>query len=95
VPGLAAKPIIDTVLLVRKLRRRGRVRPALEAAGYVLRTREPEWHEHRLLKDANVNVHVFSEGCATTGSSQAFREMGRTERCANLVTVDAEPLTIG
>ena len=39
--------------------------PALEAAGYVLRIREPEWFEHRVFKgpDTNVNLHVFTEGC--------------------------------
>ena len=38
--------------------------PALEAAGYVLRIREPEWLEHRLLyrrtAPHHVNVHVLS-----------------------------------
>ena len=34
----------------------------MEAGGYVLRIREPDWFEHRLLKgpDTNVNLHVFS-----------------------------------
>jgi GrpB-like predicted nucleotidyltransferase (UPF0157 family) len=38
--------------------------PALEAAGYVLRIREPDWHEHRLFKgpDTNINMHVFTQG---------------------------------
>src|SRR5262249_54227529 len=40
--------------------------PALEAAGYTLLIREPEWHEHRMFKgiDPEVNLHVFSAGCA-------------------------------
>ena len=44
--------------------------PALEAAGYRLRIREPEWHEHRLLKGTqpDVNMHVF-----TSGSSEITR----------------------
>ena len=39
--------------------------PALEAAGYVLRTREPDWYEHRMFRtpDASVQVHVYSAGC--------------------------------
>ena len=38
--------------------------PALEAAGYVLRIREPDWHEHRVFKgsDINLNLHVWSFG---------------------------------
>src|SRR5207253_6543797 len=37
----------------------------LEAAGYVLRIREPDWYEHRVFKgpDTSVNLHVFSAGC--------------------------------
>ena len=38
--------------------------PDLEAAGYTLGIREPDWYEHRLFKgpDTNVNLHVFSPG---------------------------------
>jgi hypothetical protein len=37
----------------------------LEAAGYRLSIREPEWYEHRLFKEpeADINLHVFSAGC--------------------------------
>jgi len=36
--------------------------PALEAAGYVLRVREPDWYEHSLFKGPgiNLNLHVFT-----------------------------------
>jgi hypothetical protein len=44
------------VLLVRNSADEAAYVPALEAAGYVLHIREPEWHDHHLLKDANVNV---------------------------------------
>ena len=35
---------------------------ALESAGYVLRVREPDFHEHRMLRTAakDVHVHVYS-----------------------------------
>ena len=64
VPGLCAKPIIDIVLVVADSADEPSYVPALEAAGYVLRIREPEWHEHRLFKgpDVNINLHVFSAG---------------------------------
>src|SRR3954469_5036460 len=50
VPGLVAKPIIDLLLAVPAPADEPAYLPALEAAGYVLRIREPDWHEHRLLK---------------------------------------------
>ncbi len=36
--------------------------PAMEAAGYVLRIREPDWYEYRVFKGprVDVNLHVFS-----------------------------------
>lgn len=65
VPGLAAKPIIDIVLVVADSADEAAYVPALEAAGYALRIREPEWFQHRMLRGTNptVNLHVFSEGC--------------------------------
>ena len=64
VPGLAAKPIIDILLVVADSADEPSYVPALEAAGFVLRIREPEWHEHRLFKgpEINLNLHVFSAG---------------------------------
>jgi GrpB-like predicted nucleotidyltransferase (UPF0157 family) len=74
VRGLAAKPIIDIVLVVRDSADEAAYVPALEAAGYALRIREPDWHEHRLLKDTSVNVHVFSEGCVEIERMLLFRD---------------------
>ena len=64
VPGLIAKPIIDILLVVTDSADEPAYVPALEAAGYVLRIREPEWHEHRLFKSSAtaLNLHVFSVG---------------------------------
>jgi len=64
VPGLIAKPIIDLLLVVADSAEEPSYVPALEAAGYVLRIREPDWHQHRLFKgpDINLNLHVFSRG---------------------------------
>lgn len=38
--------------------------PALEDAGYVLRIREPDFHEHRMLRtpQRDVHVHVLADG---------------------------------
>src|ERR1700757_3385057 len=48
VPGLAAKPIIDILIVVKDSANELTYRPQLEAAGYVLRVREPDWNEHRM-----------------------------------------------
>jgi GrpB-like predicted nucleotidyltransferase (UPF0157 family) len=66
VPGLIAKPIIDILLVVADSANEQAYAPALTAAGYVLRIREPDWHQHRLFKgpEINLNLHVFSKGSA-------------------------------
>jgi GrpB-like predicted nucleotidyltransferase (UPF0157 family) len=76
VPGLAAKPIIDIDLVVADSGNEAAYVPPLEAAGYTLRIREPDWFEHRLFKgpDTNVNVHVFSSGCEEVDRMIRFRD---------------------
>jgi GrpB-like predicted nucleotidyltransferase (UPF0157 family) len=76
VPGLAAKPIIDIVLVVAESANEQAYVPPLEAAGYVLRIREPQWFEHRVFKgpDTNVNLHVFSSGCDEIERMVSFRD---------------------
>jgi GrpB-like predicted nucleotidyltransferase (UPF0157 family) len=80
VPGLAAKPIIDIVLAVPDSTDEDAYVPALEAAGYVLRIREPDWYEHRLVRppDMSANVHIFSEGCVEIDRMLAFRDRLRS-----------------
>ncbi len=80
VPGLVAKPLIDILLVVADSSDEGAYVPELEEAGYVLRIREPDWHQHRLFKgpDTNVNVHTFSEGCEEIERMTAFRDWLRT-----------------
>src|ERR671935_656307 len=76
VPGLPAKPIIDVALEVPDSADEPAYVPDLEAAGYVLRIREPDWYEHRVFKgpDTNVNVHVFSPGCPEIERMVRFRD---------------------
>ncbi len=64
VPGLSAKPIVDVLLVVEDSSNETSYVPALEGAGYVLRVRERDFHEHRMLRTAarDVHVHVFSPG---------------------------------
>jgi GrpB-like predicted nucleotidyltransferase (UPF0157 family) len=81
VPGLAAKPIVDITLVVEDTTDEPAYVPALEAAGYVLRIREPEWFEHRMFKgpDTNVNLHVFSRGCEEVDRMIRFRDHLRSD----------------
>ncbi len=76
VPGLAAKPVIDILLVVASSADEKSYVPALEAAGYVLRVREPDWHEHRLFKgpDADINLHVFSRDEEEIEKMLVFRD---------------------
>ena len=76
VPGLAAKPLIDILLAVTSSADEAAYVPDLEAAGYTLRGREPDWHEHRLLKgpDTDVNLHVFSTGDVEIERMLRFRD---------------------
>jgi GrpB-like predicted nucleotidyltransferase (UPF0157 family) len=75
VPGLAAKPRIDMILVVPDSADEPAYVPALEAAGYVLHVREPDWYEHRVFKgpDTDVNLHVFSPGCVEIERMVGFR----------------------
>jgi GrpB-like predicted nucleotidyltransferase (UPF0157 family) len=76
VPGLAAKPIIDILVVVPDSADEAAYLPRLEAAGYVLRVREPEWNEHRMLRtpERDVHVHVYSAGCAEIERNLTFRD---------------------
>jgi len=79
VPGLAAKPIIDIVLRVADSSNEAAYVPDLEAAGYRLRIREPDWYEHRLFKGpaVDVNMHVFSRDCVEVERMIVFRDQLR------------------
>ena len=80
VPGLAAKPVIDMLLAVADPADEPSYVGALEADGYVLRIREPGWHEHRLLKgpDTDINLHVLGAGSREIERMIAFRDRLRT-----------------
>lgn len=87
VPGLAAKPIIDIVLAVPDTADEAAYVPDMQAAGYVLRIREPEWYEHRLFKgpDTAINLHVFSAGCEEIDKMLSFRDHLRTNEADRLL----------
>lgn len=80
VPGLAAKPIIDILLVVTNSAEESEYVQALETVGYQLRIREPAWHEHRMFKNPamDVNLHVFSVGSTEVERMLAFRDWLRS-----------------
>ena len=76
VPGLAAKPIIDILVVVQDSADESAYLPRLEAAGYVLRVREPDWHEHRMFRtpEKDVHIHIYSVGCPEIQRNLIFRD---------------------
>ena len=75
VPQLAAKPIIDILVVVADSANESTYCPQLQAAGYELRVREPEWNEHRMLRTPgrDVHLHVYSAGCEEIQRNLGFR----------------------
>jgi GrpB-like predicted nucleotidyltransferase (UPF0157 family) len=80
VPDLAAKPVLDVLLLVTAPADEPAYVPDLERAGFALHMREPRWYEHRLLKATgpDVNLHVFAPDAEEVGRMLAFRDRLRT-----------------
>jgi GrpB-like predicted nucleotidyltransferase (UPF0157 family) len=79
VPGLPAKPIIDIDLIVPDSAAEPDYLPALQAAGFRLIAREPDWEEHRCLTYAspNTNLHVFSPDAIEPERHLLFRDRMR------------------
>lgn len=76
VPGLPAKPVVDILLAVPDSAAESSYVPALEAAGYALHIREPEWFQHRLFKgpDTDINLRVFPVGASEIDRMLRFRD---------------------
>ena len=82
--GLAAKPIVDVLLVVTDPSDEAAFVPPLQDAGYELRIREPEFFEHRMLRttDRDVHLHVFGPDDAEVDRMLAFRDTLRTDSSA-------------
>ena len=76
VPGLAAKPIIDILVVVPNSADESSYLPHLEAAGYTLRVREPAFYEHRMFRtpSRNVHIHIYSPGSPEIHRNLLFRD---------------------
>jgi GrpB-like predicted nucleotidyltransferase (UPF0157 family) len=98
VPGLPAKPIIDIILEVADSGDEAAYVPDLEAAGYMLVIREPAWFQHRVFKgpDTNINLHVFTAGCAEVDRMVRFRDWLRANAAdRELYTTAKRELAVG
>lgn len=82
VPGLAAKPIVDILLVVEDSGDEASYAPALERAGYILRVREKDFHEHRMFRTAakDVHVHVYSPDSPEIGRYLLLRDRLRANK---------------
>jgi GrpB-like predicted nucleotidyltransferase (UPF0157 family) len=80
VPGLAAKPIIDILVVVRNSGDEGSYLSPMVEAGYVLRVREKDWYEHRMFRtpELDVHIHFYSAGCEEIRRLLAFRDRLRS-----------------
>lgn len=73
VPSLAAKPIVDILVAVTDPDDESTYLPRMEAAGYVLRVREPG---HRMLRtpERDVHVHIWPAGGEDERRDLVFRD---------------------
>lgn len=76
VPGLAAKPIVDMLVVVSNSADEDGYLPQLIAEGFELRVREPEFFQHRMFRTParDVHVHVFSAGSPEIERYLTFRD---------------------
>jgi len=77
VPGLAAKPIVDLLVTVENPDDETATAPALEAAGYELRVREPG---HRMFRSPERDVHVHVWGYSDPEVTRLLLFRGRLRR---------------
>ncbi|QTE30369.1 GrpB family protein [Pengzhenrongella sicca] len=73
VPGLAAKPIIDMLLVVDDVQDEAAFVPALKGAGFELRVREPG---HRMFRtpERDMHLHVYAVGRPETSDYLDLRD---------------------
>jgi GrpB-like predicted nucleotidyltransferase (UPF0157 family) len=81
VPGLLAKPIVDILLVIDDPDDEASYLQALEAAGYELRVREPDFDRHRMLRtpEKDAHVHVFPPESEEIGRHLLFRDRLRSD----------------
>jgi GrpB-like predicted nucleotidyltransferase (UPF0157 family) len=99
VPGLWSKPMIDVDLTVADSGDEDAWLPDLESVGFVLRSRTPDWEEHRLLRGQEplTNLHVFSPDAREPQRHRMFRDWLRihAEDRARYAEVKREVAALG
>ena len=87
VPALGAKPIVDILLVIEDSSIETSYRIQMEQAGYQLRVREPAFHEHRMFRtqERDVHIHVFSPTSPEIERYLTFRNRLRTNRAERQV----------
>ncbi|WP_426990486.1 GrpB family protein [Pseudarthrobacter sp. Y6] len=80
VPGLASKPVIDIVLLVKDSAAEETYIPQLEAVGFLHHLREPGWLEHRLLKHKVHQVNLQAGGSEMDFYAGLLRCQGQNDQ---------------
>ena len=82
VPGLSAKDRLDIDLIVADPADEAAYVPALEAVGYALRARDPDWYQHRA-------GGVLAAGVAALRKAEVQNDLDGTEPVGELV--DEQP----
>jgi len=79
-PHMTMISIIDILVVVEDASDESTYHPGLLESGYVLRVREPDWHQHRMFRtpELDVHIHIFSCGCTEVTRQIAFRDRLRT-----------------
>ena len=98
VPEPAAKPIIDILLVVADPADEPAYLPDLEAAGYVLVIREPEWFQHRCLKgpDTDINLHLHPPGVRAALCNDLYTaRLSREHNDANVLSMGGRIVAFG
>jgi GrpB-like predicted nucleotidyltransferase (UPF0157 family) len=87
IAGFSAKPVIDMVLAVADSADEPSYVPPLEEQAFVLRIREPDWFEHRLLSAPEIrgNLHVFSDGSDEIDRMLTFRDWLRADHADRIL----------
>lgn len=91
VPGLAAKPIIDTLLTVQDVSDEAGYVALLERAGFELRVREPG---HRMLRtpSKDVHLHVFSSDSHAVPNYRDLRDWLRVDESDRTLYADTKKM---
>lgn len=84
VPGLAAKPIIDVLVVVPNSAEESSYLPQIVGAGYELRVREPDFEEHRMFRTPkrDAHIHILSRSSPEIDRYLLFRDHLRRDPAA-------------